>query len=37
MRVVCIWPLAVSVREYDRFRFGHWERVRSHCRGYPAR
>jgi hypothetical protein len=37
MTVICGWPKPVSVCEYIRFRFGKWERVRSHCRSYPTR
>ena len=36
MKTVCSWPKPVSVREYDRFRLGQWEHVRSHCRSYPT-
>jgi hypothetical protein len=34
MAVVCSWPKPVFV---VRFRFGRWERVRSHRRSYPDR
>ena len=27
----------VFVRQYDRFRYGKWERVISHFRSYPQR
>jgi hypothetical protein len=27
----------VEVREYVRFRLGHWEVVRSHVRNWPCR
>lgn len=31
----CSYPKAVSVCSYLRFRFGRWEKVRTHCRSYP--
>jgi hypothetical protein len=27
---------AVSVRAYERYRFGKWEHVRAHTRSYPS-
>ncbi len=27
----------VPVRQYDRFRFGRWEKVRKHHRSLPNR
>jgi hypothetical protein len=29
-------PKPVFVNEYDRFRFGKWEHVRSHFRSLPG-
>lgn len=37
MRVSCPITSPVSVTDYVRFRFGKWERVRSHCRSLPSR
>jgi hypothetical protein len=37
MRVMCSWPMPVSVTDYFRFRLGQWEYVRSHCRSWPQR
>jgi hypothetical protein len=33
---ICTYPKAVHVRDYVRFRFNRWERVREHCRSYPG-
>lgn len=32
----CMYPRAVYVRHYIRFRFGRWENVIEHCRSYPG-
>ncbi len=34
--VVTAKGILVFVREYLRLRLGKWERVRSHCRGWPG-
>lgn len=31
----CMYPKAVHVCPYVRFRLGRLEHVREHCRGYP--
>jgi hypothetical protein len=36
MSIMCVWPKAVYVISYIRFRLGKWERVRSHCRSFPS-
>lgn len=33
---ICAYPKGVHVRAYVRFRFGRWENVIEHCRGYPG-
>lgn len=32
----CMYPRAVHVRSYVRFRFNRWEHVCQHCRSYPG-
>jgi hypothetical protein len=32
----CMYPQAVHVREYVRFRFGRQESVCEHCRSFPG-
>ncbi len=32
----CMYPRAVHVCNYVRFRLGRLERVREHCRSYPS-
>ena len=32
----CMYPRAVHVRNYVRFRFGRFESVCEHCRSHPA-
>lgn len=32
----CMYPKAVHVRNYVRFRLGRWEDVCEHCRSYPG-
>lgn len=34
--MLCIYPRAVHVRNYVRFRFGQWENVCQHCRSHPG-
>lgn len=31
----CNYPRGVHVCAYSRYRLGHWEYVREHCRSYP--
>jgi hypothetical protein len=31
----CMFPKAVRVRKYARFRYERWEVVREHCRSFP--
>ena len=31
----CMFPKAVHVRSYVRYRFERWEAVREYCRAYP--
>lgn len=33
----CPLHMPVRVVSYQRFRFGRWEDVCSHCRGLPSR
>lgn len=35
--MMCPFYAPVMVREYQRFRLGKWEIVRSHCRSLPQR
>ena len=32
----CMYPRAVRVRDYVRFRFGRKEHVCEHCRSFPG-
>jgi len=32
----CMYPQAVHVRQYVRFRFGRIENVCEHCRSHPG-
>ena len=32
----CMYPKAVYVRNYVRFRLNRWESVCEHCRSYPG-
>jgi hypothetical protein len=34
--MLCMYPKAVHVRSYARFRFGRVENVCEHCRHYPG-
>lgn len=34
--MLCIYPRAVHVRNYVRFRFSRWENVCQHCRSHPG-
>lgn len=34
--MLCIYPRAVHVCSYLRFRLGRIELVREHCRSYPG-
>ena len=33
----CVFPYIVSVRSYERFRFGKWEQVTKYWRKSPRR
>ena len=33
--MLCMYPRAVRVRNYVRFRFGRLENVCEHCRSHP--
>ena len=34
--MLCMYPRAVHVRNYVRFRLNRWEHVCQHCRSYPG-
>lgn len=34
--LICMFPRAVHVRNYVRFRKGRWESVCEHCRSFPG-
>ncbi len=34
--MLCMYPKAVHVCPYVRWRFGRLEHVREHCRSYPG-